>query len=104
MGWSFRKSFRAGPFRVNLGKSGVGVSVGGKGFRTGINSRGRKYTSISLPGTGLRHVSHGPRAARGCLIVIAVGSAISTYLLYKSEPWRYLNEVPIHSQLANTTF
>ena len=33
MGFRFRKSFQAGPVRINLSKSGVGYSVGGKGFR-----------------------------------------------------------------------
>ena len=32
-----------GPFRVNLSKTGVGYSVGGRGFRVGTTSRGRKY-------------------------------------------------------------
>ena len=35
MGFYYRKSVSLGPFRVNAGKSGVGCSVGGKGFRTG---------------------------------------------------------------------
>jgi hypothetical protein len=55
MGWSFRKSMKCGPLRINLSKSGVGYSIGGKGFRTGVNAKGRKYTSASIPGTGLRY-------------------------------------------------
>ena len=35
MGFTYRKSVSIGPFRVNVGRSGVGYSVGGKGFRTG---------------------------------------------------------------------
>lgn len=35
MGFYFRKSFKAGPARINLSKSGVGWSVGTKGFRFG---------------------------------------------------------------------
>ena len=35
MGFCYRKSVSLGSFRVNAGKSGVGCSVGGKGFRTG---------------------------------------------------------------------
>ncbi len=37
MGFTYRKFFNLGPFRVNLSKSGVGYSVGGRGFRVGIN-------------------------------------------------------------------
>lgn len=33
MGWNFRKSFKIGPARVNLSKSGVGYSVGAGGVR-----------------------------------------------------------------------
>ena len=57
MGWSYRKSVNLGPFRINLSKSGIGYSVGGRGFRTGVNSRGRRYNSFSIPGTGLRYSS-----------------------------------------------
>ena len=32
MGFFYRKSVNFGPFRVNLSKSGVGYSVGGRGF------------------------------------------------------------------------
>lgn len=71
MGWSYRKSVSIGPFRVNLSKSGVGYSLGGKGFRTGVNVRGRRYTSISVPGTGLRYSKSGGKAATGCLLVLA---------------------------------
>src|SRR5438552_19193284 len=40
MGFYLRKSVRAGPFRFNLSKSGVGVSVGVPGFRIGTGPRG----------------------------------------------------------------
>lgn len=59
MGWSWSKSVGVGPFRVNLSKSGVGFSVGGKGFRTGVNSKGRKYSTVSIPGTGIRYNTSG---------------------------------------------
>ena len=38
MGWSYRKSVNLGPFRLNISKAGIGYSVGGKGFRTGVTS------------------------------------------------------------------
>src|SRR4051794_21635675 len=40
MGLSFRKSFRAGPVRFNLSKSGIGVSTGVRGMRIGTGPRG----------------------------------------------------------------
>ncbi len=53
MGWNFRKSIKVGKgVRINLSKSGVGISAGVKGLRVGANKRG-VYTSQSIPGTGL---------------------------------------------------
>ena len=43
MGFYLRKSFRAGPIRFNLSKSGVGASFGVTGARLGVSSRGRAY-------------------------------------------------------------
>ena len=43
MGFTYRKSVNLGPFRVNLSKSGLGYSVGGRGFRVGTTARGKKY-------------------------------------------------------------
>ena len=42
MGWSYRKSVNLGPFRVNISKSGIGYSLGGTGFRTGVSSGGHR--------------------------------------------------------------
>ena len=56
MGFRFRKSINAGPFRVNLSKSGVGWSVGGKGFRYTQKANGGTRTTASIPGTGVSYV------------------------------------------------
>lgn len=40
MGFYIRKSVSAGPFRFNLSHSGLGVSVGVRGFRIGSGPRG----------------------------------------------------------------
>jgi hypothetical protein len=75
MGWTFRRSVNLGPFRVNLSKSGVGYSLGGPGFRTGVRSNGRRYSRVSLPGTGLSYTtstsrSRGPASASGCIVIL----------------------------------
>ena len=57
MGFRFRKSFGAGPFRLNLSKSGVGWSVGGRGYRFTKKAGGGTRTTFSIPGTGISHVS-----------------------------------------------
>lgn len=49
MPFYFRKSVSAGPFRFNLSKSGVGVSVGVKGLRLGTGPRGH-YIRAGLGG------------------------------------------------------
>ncbi len=64
MGWIFRKALNLGPFRISLSKSGVGCSVGVPGLRTGISSRKRRYTSVSVPGTGWRYQTTHQRSAK----------------------------------------
>lgn len=74
MGWGFRKSIKIAPgIRINLSKSGISASLGGKGFT--YNTRGRVTTSIL--GTGIRYTtslkgwksgrrnSHGTSASTG---------------------------------------
>ena len=73
MGWSYRKSVNLGPFRVNLSKEGLGYSVGVKDFRVGVNSRGRRYESVTIPRTGLSYRSSKARGqGMGCALVVMV--------------------------------
>lgn len=55
MGFKFRKSIKMGPVRVNLSKSGVGYSVGGKGLRVTKKAGGGTRTTVSIPGTGISY-------------------------------------------------
>lgn len=55
MGWSFSKSISLGPFRISLSKSGIGYSIGGSGFRIGKKACGKAYTSVGIPGSGMRY-------------------------------------------------
>lgn len=53
MGFRFSKSFRLpGGFRINVSKSGIGVSAGVPGLRIGTGPRGHRFTA-SIPGTGI---------------------------------------------------
>jgi len=45
MGFFFRKSINVGPVRFNLSRSGVGVSTGVRGLRSGINAKGKSYVA-----------------------------------------------------------
>lgn len=56
MGFRFRKSKSIGPFRVTLSKSGLGASVGVKGFRVTKTASGRVRATASIPGTGISYV------------------------------------------------
>lgn len=55
MGIFFRKSLSLGPVRVNFTKSGVGMSAGVRGFRAGVNSRGKSYIAGGRHGIYFRH-------------------------------------------------
>jgi hypothetical protein len=76
MGWSYRKSVNLGPFRINVSKSGVGYSVGTGGYRTGVRANGRRYSSFSIPGTGIRYTPNQSSGRdgkpTGCLLQLAV--------------------------------
>lgn len=50
MGWYIRKSINIGPLRFNLSKSGIGTSVGTKGFRIGKKSNGKQFVHIGRSG------------------------------------------------------
>ena len=78
MGWSFRRSINLGPLRVNLGKRGVGTSVGAGPFRIGRSANGQTYRSFRIPGTGISYRSSGgggESGGGGCLglMLLAVG-------------------------------
>ncbi len=56
MGWRYRKSAKAGPFRLNFSKSGIGYSVGSKHYRVTKTAKGTVRETVTLPG-GLSHVT-----------------------------------------------
>lgn len=55
MGSRYRKTFKAGPFRVTASKSGISYSAGVKGARVTKHADGRVKTTLSAPGTGLSY-------------------------------------------------
>ena len=57
MGLRFRKSVKIAPgVKVNFNKKSVGITAGVKGAHVTVNSKGRKTTSVGIPGTGLSYV------------------------------------------------
>lgn len=64
MGFRFRKSTSFGPFRINLSKSGIGYSVGTKGFRVTKKATGGTRTTASIPGTGISYVKEDSQKSK----------------------------------------
>jgi uncharacterized protein DUF4236 len=55
MGFRFQKRIRILPgVRINLSKSGVSTSLGGKGLTANLNDENVK-TTVGIPGTGLSY-------------------------------------------------
>lgn len=50
MGFYIRKSFKIGPLRLNLSKSGLGASVGTKWARLGLSAKGKLYAHLGRGG------------------------------------------------------
>jgi hypothetical protein len=88
MGFYFRRSMNLGPFRVNLSRGGLGWSVGGRGFRTGRSGRGRRYSTISIPGTGM---GYRTSSRNGCLLFLLIAPVAAMLLASAATMlWRTL--------------
>ena len=61
MGLRYRKSINFGPFRLNFSKSGIGYSVGVKGYRVTKKANGGVRRTVSVPGTGISYVTETSR-------------------------------------------
>lgn len=58
MGIRFRKSLKLSKHtRVNIGKNGIGYSIGTKGFRLSLGSDGKVRKTHSIPGTGISYTN-----------------------------------------------
>ncbi|MGD9802466.1 MAG: DUF4236 domain-containing protein [Hyphomicrobiaceae bacterium] len=56
MGLRFQRRIRIFPgVYINLSKSGISASVGGKGATVNVGSTGRKMVTVGVPGTGLSY-------------------------------------------------
>lgn len=57
--FSFRKSFKILPgVRLNIGKKSSSISLGPRGAKLNINSKGRKRLTTSIPGTGISYTQN----------------------------------------------
>ncbi len=65
MGLRFRRSVRIAPgIRLNLTKTGYGMTVGPRGYHYSVHSGGRRTRTVGLPGTGLYYQSVSRPGAR----------------------------------------
>ncbi len=78
MGLYLRKSFRMGPLRLNVSRSGLGASFGVKGARIGMDARGRAYVHAGRGGLYYREYLGGrerPRPGDASASALAASSA-----------------------------
>lgn len=96
MPFYFRKSVAAGPFRFNFSKSGVGLSVGVKGFRLGTGPRGH-YAQVGIAGIFYRTSlgRAGEKRTRTRLVEPALQDAAAPS--YVDSPANDVNMVEIES-------
>ena len=78
MGFRYRKRISVLPgVKVNISKSGISTSIGGKGYTANISKRGVKQT-FSIPGTGLSYSKNYKRSPRGVSVSIESGNKDDT--------------------------
>lgn len=69
-----RKSFKVAPgLRVNVSKSGMSASAGGKGYTVNAGKKGARQT-VSAPGTGM---SYSTKSGSCLLLLVAAGSLLA---------------------------
>ena len=71
MPFYLRKGLSFGPLRLNISKGGLGVSVGGKGLRAGIDADGKTYTHAGR--FGLYHRSSPGGVTFGWVLILLLG-------------------------------
>lgn len=87
MGFRFRKTISIIPgVRVNISKSGVSASVGGKGETVNIGQDGHVRGTVGLPGTGISYgdsITPAGRRGGGARRVVGIVAAAAAYALYR---------------------
>ncbi len=105
MGFRFKKSFKIAPgVKLNLNKKSAGITLGGKGAHYTVNTKGKKTSSVGIPGTGLYYQSSktsGKSKAvkpntsnnkNGCMSLFVLFLAIAffplgLYIIWKHTKW-----------------
>jgi hypothetical protein len=87
MGLRFQKRIKILPgVYINLSKSGVSASVGGKGATVNVGSTGRRMVTFGIPGTGLSY--RMPLSSTVLLALVAAVVLIGLVYLFAPEQVR----------------
>lgn len=82
MGFRFRKSVNIGGARINFSKSGIGASMGGKGFRVTKKAGGGTRTTASIPGTGISYSTDSKSKSKKASTATAADTKTGIKILY----------------------
>ena len=80
MGLRFRKIFSIIPgVRLNVSKSGVSTSLGGRGATVNVGTSGKRTVTVGIPGTGLSY--QAPLNMLSALLVVAAALVLGIAFL-----------------------
>ncbi|HXF53464.1 MAG TPA: DUF4236 domain-containing protein [Hyphomicrobiaceae bacterium] len=83
-GFRFRKSIGVAPgLRINLSKSGVSTSVGGKGATVNVGMGRRPTINLGIPGTGLSY--RAPVSLTLVVILLAIAAIVGIAWLIQPQ-------------------
>ena len=83
MGVRFQKRIRIFPgVYINLSKSVISASVGGKGATVNVGSTGRRMVTFGIPGTGLSYRA----PITGTIVMLIVAAVVVFGLAYLIAP------------------
>lgn len=100
MAWYLRKSVSIGPVRLNVSRSGIGTSVGIKGFRIGVKPNGRSYIHAGRHGLyyreGLGSIKQNIQEANQCTLNVldtTIFKTISSTELASESKRDFINQL-----------
>ena len=83
-GFRFRKTIGVLPgVRVNLSKSRVSTSLGGRGATVNVGADGRRMVTLGIPGTGMSY--RAPLTGTILLLLIAAAAIVIVAWLVQPE-------------------
>ena len=89
MGFRFRKIISVIPgVKVNLSKSGVSTSLGGRGATVNVGTSGKKTLTLGVPGTGMSYQM--PLGGAAVLLIVALVVVLGLAFLIAPDQVRAL--------------